>query len=145
MKGFYLKLQCIYTSLFCIAPGVGPANLTLLTIDSQTIQLTICPPAQMQQNGLITSYNVSYKGDPFDTTTQFQEFTDALTFPAAICSVFNLTGLQEYNNYTVNARAINSDGSSALSTEQTTHTDQSGKLRITHPIRIYLKNIFLSV
>ena len=99
-----------------------------MTIDSQTIQVTICPPAQMQQNGLITSYNVSYTGDPFDTTIQFQNFTDMLSFPAAMCSVFNLTGLQEYNNYTINARAINSAGSSNLSTEQTTQADQSGRL-----------------
>ena len=83
----------------------------------------------MQQNGLITSYNVSYTGDPFDTTIQFQNFNDTLSFPAAMCSVFNLTGLlQEYNNYTINARAINSAGSSNLSTEQTTQTDQSGRL-----------------
>ena len=102
--------------------------MTLQTIDSQTIQVTICPPAQIQQNGLITNYNVSYTGDPFDRATRFQEFTDSLAFPAVMCSVFNLTGLQEYNNYTVNARANNSDGFSDLSLGQTEQTDQSGRL-----------------
>ena len=112
-----------------IAPGIGPANVTLQTIDSQTIQVTICPPAQMQQNGLITSYNVSYTGNPFDTTTRFQEFNATLSFPAAMCSAFNLTGLQEYNNYTINARAVNSAGSSDLSIEQTTQTNEAGRLQ----------------
>ena len=83
----------------------------------------------MQQNGFITSYNVSYTGDPFDTATQFREFNDTLAFPAAMCSVFNLNGLEEYNNYTINGRAVNSAGSSDLSTAETAQTNEAGTLQ----------------
>ena len=111
-------------SYFCIAPEDDPAKVTLLIIDSQSIQVTICPPSQ--QIGLITSYNVSYTGDPLDSTTHFQEFKDTFLSPAVSCSVFILTGLQEYNNYTINVRTVNSAGSSNLSTAQTAQTNEAG-------------------
>ncbi|KAI6658157.1 Phosphatidylinositol phosphatase PTPRQ-like isoform X2, partial [Oopsacas minuta] len=106
------------------APAAAP-NVTLRTISSQVIEVTVCPPTPIDQNGLITNYAVSYTGDPFDTSTQMEVLIYSFSYASMICTVSNLTGLEEYNNYTVSAMAVNSAGSSDSSTPVTARTLQA--------------------
>ena len=109
-----------------IAPATAPTNVSLLTVGPQSINVTICPPAAIDQNGLILSYNVSYTGDPFDTLIQSQSFAVSLSYPATACVNVTLTGLEEFNNYTVSVQAVNSAGSGDSSAGVITQTDAAG-------------------
>ena len=51
----------------------------------------------------------------------------SLSYPATACINSNLTGLEEFNNYTVTVRAVNSIGSSDPSTGVTAQTNAAGK------------------
>ena len=110
-----------------LVPAAAPTSITLQTLGPQSIQVTICPPPQIDQNGLILSYTVAYTGDPFDTSLQFVTVSVSLPYPAAACINTNLTGLEEFNNYTVTVRAVNSIGSSDASIVETAETNAAGK------------------
>ena len=106
--------------VFCykiLAPNSRPQNVTTETLSPTTIRVAFTPPIAINQNGLVSSYNVTYIGQTFDTTTQFVtvNVTNAI-YPSTveILSV-NLTGLQEYNNYTVRVSAVNQIGASPFS------------------------------
>ena len=116
-------------NIFCfyLVPAAAPTNIALQTLGTQSIRVTICPPPQIDQNGLIRSYIVSYTGKQFDTSTQFITVSVSLSYPATACINTNLTGLEEFNNYTVTIRAANSIGSSDASTGVTAQTNAAGK------------------
>ena len=97
-----------------------------MIVGAQSINVTICPPAEIDQNGLIRSYNVSYTGDPFDTPIQSQSFAVSLSYPATVCVNVTLTGLEEFNNYTVSVQAVNSAGSGDSSVGVIAQTDAAG-------------------
>ena len=85
---------------------------------------------------MILSYNVSYTGDPFDTLIQSQSFAVSLSYPATACVNVTLTGLEEFNNYTVFVQAINSAGSGVSSVGVIAQTDATGsyyRLVVSHP------------
>ena len=50
-----------------------------------------------------------------------------LPFPTVECNVFNITGLEEYNNYTIAVMAVNLAGANELSQSVTALTFQAGK------------------
>ena len=76
---------------------------------------------------MILSYNVSYIGNPFDTLNQSQSFAVSLSYPATACVNVTLTGLEEFNNYTVSVQAVNSAGSGVSSAGVIAQTDAAGK------------------
>ena len=98
----------------------------MTVITSQSIQVTICPPPGVDQNGLITGYIVSYTGDPFDINSPDIPVSLSLSYPATTCINTNLTGLEEFNNYTVTVRAVNAIGSSDPSTGVIAQTNAAG-------------------
>ena len=112
--------------VFYLVPDATPTISSLNVINSQSIQVTICPPPGINQNGLITSYIVSYTGDPFDISIQSVTVNASLSYPATACINTNLTGLEEYNNYTFTVRAQNSVGVSSFSSEVTAQTNEAG-------------------
>ena len=93
-----------------------------------SIVVTFVPPFEIEQNGPITSYNISYTGEIFYTDTQFVtvNITNRI-YPAVAQVSFNLTGLQEYNNYTISVSAINGEGSSEFTAGVIQITDEAGK------------------
>ena len=103
--------------VFCykiLAPTSPPQNVTTEASNPTTIRVTFTPPIAINQNGLISSYNVTYIGQTVDTTTQFVtvNVTNAI-YPSTVETLsVNLTGLQEYNNYTVRVSAVNQMGAS---------------------------------
>ena len=88
---------------------------------------------------MITSYNISYTGEIFDTDTQFVTVpnTDPI-YPAVAQVSFDLTRLQEYNNYTIKISAVNSVGMSEFTAGVIQITDEAGK-KFSHTI--FLKYI----
>ena len=113
----------------------------LQTLGTQSIRVTICPPPQTDQNGLISSYTVSYTGNPLDTSTQSMTVNVSLSYPATAttCINTNLTGLEEFNNYTVTVIAVNSIGSSDASTGVTAQTNAAGSFRIFFDRKEYIQ------
>ena len=117
-----------YYFVFYIAPAAAPTNIALQILGTQSIQVTICPPPQIDQNGLIISYTITYTGNPFDTSPQSMTVIVSLSYPATAteCSTTTLTGLEEFNNYTVTVRAVNSIGPSDASSGVTAQTNAAG-------------------
>ena len=93
-----------------------------------SIRVTFTPPIAINQNGLISSYNVTYIGQTFDTAIQFVtvNVTNAI-YPSTVDTLsVDLTGLQEYNNYTVRVSAVNQIGASPFSDGIIQITDIAG-------------------
>ena len=101
----------------------------MTVISSQSIQVTICPPPGVDQNGLITGYIVSYTGDPFDINSPDIPVSLSLPYPATACTNATLIGLEEYNNYTVTVQAQNTIGVSSFSPGVTAQTNEAGTYR----------------
>ena len=120
-------LLIIHTPIQSIAPNDTPQNVTTVSLSPISIRVTFYPPPGIDQNGLITSYNISYTGELFDTVTRFATvpITNQI-YPAVTQVSFDLTGLQEYNNYTISVRAINGVGSSEFTTGVIQITDEAG-------------------
>ena len=113
--------------VFYLVPDATPTVSSLNVISAQSIRVTVCPPPGINQNGLISSYIVSYSGDPFDTSTQSVTVNVSLSYPATTCINITLTGLEEYNNYTVSVRVQNSVGVSSFSSGMIAQTNEAGK------------------
>ena len=96
-----------------------------------SIVTTFYPPPEIEQNGPILLYNISYTGEIFDTVSQFVNvsFTNP-TYPAVDPVSVNITGLQEYNNYTIRVRAINGIGGSDFSAGVIQITDEAGEVSL---------------
>ena len=112
---------------YLLVPSDTPQNVTTVALSPTSIRVTFYPPPEIDQNGLITSYNISYTGEEFDTDIQFT--TGPITtpiYPAVTQVSFDLTGLQEYNNYTISVNAANSQGVSAFTTGVVQRTNESG-------------------
>ena len=99
--------------------------MTTESLSPTSIRVTCVPPLVMDQNGPIMSYKFSYTGEIFDTVTQFEAITiPNPIYPAVGPISVNITGLQEYNNYTISVRAINGEGASQYTAEIVQITDQ---------------------
>ena len=112
-----------------LVPSDTPQNVATVPLSPTSIRVTFVPPPGIDQNGPITSYNISYTGEVFDTTTQF--VTEPITppiYPAVAQVSFDLIGLQEYNNYNISVSAINGIGSSDFTAGVIQITDEGGLL-----------------
>ena len=100
-----------------------------------SIRVTFAPPPEINQNGPVTSYNISYTGETFDNITQFVTVPISNPIYPAVTQVFSdLTGLQEYNNYTISVSAINSIGSSGFTVGVIQITDEGSSLYFDIPL-----------
>ena len=74
------------------------------------IQLTFLPPPAVDQNGLIVSYIVVLRGNPFDTEEQTRSISVMSEYPATSLVDTILTGFEENNNYTLTVSAVTEIG-----------------------------------
>ena len=119
----------LYVSIFHLAPSDTPQNVTTELLNSTSMRITFHPPSAINQNGPITSYNISYTGEPYNTVTQYKAIPIANPiYPAVQSMSINITGLQEYNNYTLSVRVINSAGFSDQKVLPIVQTDSSGNI-----------------
>ena len=77
---------------------------------------------------MITSFNVSYFGFPFQVETIFQIMTIIPTaYPLNRTLCIYLTNLEEYNEYSITVLAINSEGSGPVSQSILVVTGETGE------------------
>ena len=99
-----------------------------MTITTTTITVCFDPPTGSSQNGIITSFNVSYVGSPFQTTQQVTtESVSPTEYPLNRTVCTTLTNLEENNNYNISVLLTNSAGSSPASADITASTPESGE------------------
>ena len=117
--------------------------MTTESLSPTSIEISFYPPLAIDQNGPITSYNISYTGEIFDADTQFQVITITNPiYPSFELISVNITELQEYNKYTISARAINREGTSQYTAGDVQITDQGGSPYLLIYVRIIISNSF---
>ncbi len=113
------------------APSSPPQNVTGVVLSSTDIQMNWTDVAEIDQNGVITEYEVMY--EPLMTFMGTESLGTNLT---TILSIV-LQGLQEYVEYNISVRAYTNDGAGPYSVGIIRRTLQDGKL--------ILYNIFLFI
>ena len=101
-----------------------------MTQNVTATSITVCfyPPPDVNQNGPITAFNITYTGVTVDTTPAYQlRNISTVVHPLNGRICVNLTGLEEYNNYTIQVAAINGAGAGPLSPSITQLTNQAGR------------------
>ena len=118
-------------------PASPPENVTVVVNSSTTIEVTwdIVPP--LDQNGIITVYEVMYQ--PLETFNG-NICTQTIVVSGTEMSVF-LIELQEFVNYTISVRAYTSVGAGPYSDEVTVLTLEDGKELILFACPINLHGI----
>ena len=108
-----------------IAPASAPLNSMATAVSSTEIIVTWEPVLPIDQNGIITEYEVMY--EPLET------FNDSIRINAINVTAPNtsviLSGLQEYVDYSIRVRAFTSVGPSPLSSAIQERTNEDGKTR----------------
>ena len=114
----------VFTSL---APLVAPVNLNATSTTANSIIVCFEFPEGSSQNGQITSFNVTLVGTPFDTESRNVNIAITSTeYPLTGSVCGDVTGLQEYNNYTITLVLINSIGPSPSSSDVQVRTLEAG-------------------
>ena len=109
---------------FLLAPSSPPPHVTAIAMSPTSIMVTweMVPP--IDQNGVITMYEVLYEpqetfnGAIMSTTTTVDGTARAV----------NLTGLEEYVNYNISVRAYTSAGEGPYSEGIIEMTNEDGEL-----------------
>ena len=85
------------------------------------------PPQNVSQNGPITSFDIMYTGNPFETAVQNEIVSvTPQVYPLTGMICRNLTNLEEFNNYTISVAAVNQNGTGVISNALTALTDEAG-------------------
>ena len=106
-----------------LVPRIPPTNVAVNTASSTSIMVTWGPVPAIDQNGIITEYEVMY--EPLETfggniTTQRMN----VTVPEMSVT---LTKLQEFVFYNISVRAYTSVGAGPFSEDMTERTDDDSK------------------
>ena len=115
-----------------IAPTGTPTTLSVDFITSTTIDISFFQPEGITQNGPILSYDVFYEGRIFDTIEIMENFPVLVEMdPMIVTSIFHvtLTGLEEFNTYDIQVRAVNAAGNGPINHPIDATTLQAGKLQ----------------
>ena len=106
MPHFTHLIKCSFS-----VPTGAPKNVRATTITATAISVCFDPPTISSQNGIITSFNVTSAGSPFQTTLLVTTVPVSPTeYPLNRTVCTNLTNLEGNNNYTISIVSINSDG-----------------------------------
>ena len=122
-----IRFHHINISLSLVPTG-SPSNIITSSVDTTSFTLTWDPPTDTEQNGVITSYEISITGTPFDPpqSTYIVDAPTPLIYPATASVSTTLTELEENNDYTVTIAAINSEGRGPVSTSSSTSLLEAG-------------------
>ena len=114
-------LIVLLTIYLFLVPSTPPLNLTVYSIDSTAIQAEWNAPELIDQNGVLTRYQVRYSGSVLDTTERL------LDININTMSV-NLTGLLPNVYYCVMVRVGNGAGLSEFSSPNCARTHEASKI-----------------
>ena len=96
-------------------------------MNATAILVCFSPPPDAAQNGPITSFDISYMGSPFEVSVQREMvLVSPSVYPLSGMICRNLTGLEEFNNYTISVAAVNQNGTGLTSVGLIALTDQAG-------------------
>ena len=73
-------------------------------------------------------YTIDITGDPFPFTGSPLSLSTDGSYPATADSSLEITGLEEYNDYTISIAAVNSEGTGPYSPSVTLQTLETGKI-----------------
>ena len=107
-----------YIHLFLV-PSTPPVNITVFPLNSTAIQTEWNAPELINQNGVLTSYQVRYNGSVLDTIERFLDLNINTT------SVI-LTGLLPNVYYCIMIRVENGAGFSEFSCPNCARTHEAG-------------------
>ena len=117
----YFNHLCeLHYVLFGTVPASPPQNVTASVLSSTEIEVNWTEIPEMEQNGIITEYEVMY--EPLMT---FGGVLTTITVNTTNMFV-TLTGLQEYVVYNISVRAYTSVGSGPYSVEIVRRTQEDG-------------------
>ena len=112
-------------SISSSVPASPPDNVTVMVLSSTEILVSWDMVPAIDQNGIITMYEVQYK--PLETFGgQIQ--TETVNVAAPMMSV-TLTNLQEFVNYDISVRAYTSAGEGPYSDEMSAMTQEDSKIK----------------
>ena len=113
--------------LTSLAPIDAPVNVNATNITPTSITVCFEFPEGSTQNGQITSFNVTHVGTPFEAESKTVSIAITSTeYPLTGSVCGNVTGLEEYNNYTITVVLINSIGPSPSSSDVQVQTLEAG-------------------
>ena len=103
-------------------PDVQLPNVTAIATSATEVSVSWAEPSDICQNGIVTVYEVQY--EPQQTFGVLVTGTAIVTAPA---TTTNLTGLQEYVEYSISVRAYTSVGPGPYSDPLTRRTLEDGE------------------
>ena len=111
-------MEC-FIHLYPLVPSTPPINFTVNSLNSTAIQAEWNPPELIDQNGVLTSYQVGYNGSVLDTTER------SLNLSINMMSVI-LTQLLPNVYYCIMIRVENGAGLSEFSSANCVRTHEAG-------------------
>ena len=75
-------------------------------------------------------YIIDLTGVPFQTSNQMFASNSTASYPSNDLNIFNISGLEEYNNYTITVSAVNSVAQGPPSSPIEVRTLETGKFLI---------------
>ena len=117
----------VHTSLHTLyaVPASPPDSVTAVNISSTAIQVSWDPVSAIDQNGVITQYEVEYN------QTTFSEVSMYTTTVNSTKLMVDLTGLEEYVLYSIRVRTYTSVGAGPYSGVVMERTQEDCKLLLT--------------
>ena len=101
-------------------PSSPPTNVSVVDITSTSITVTWEPVPPIDQNGIITQYEVEYNQSSFDINTTQTVRVDSSS------TMVQLTALHEYVNYSIQVRAYTEVGDGPYSDDIYERTLEDG-------------------
>ena len=125
---YSFNVQCRYRfkntiNSFSSAPASPPDNVNAVTISSTAIRVTWDEVPAIDQNGIITQYEVEYNQSTFSGATM-----SATTTVDSSTLTVDLTGLKEYVEYSIRVRAYTSVGAGSYSDVVMETTQEDGEI-----------------
>ena len=122
---FNVHFRCRFKNTinsFSSAPASPSNNANAVNISSTAIRVTWEEVPAIDRNGIITQYEVEYNQSTFSGATMYNTTTvDSSTF------MVDLTGLEEYVEYSIRVRAYTSVGAGPYSDVVNVITSEDGK------------------
>ena len=115
---------CITHKLYFTGPDDPPQNLTAMVISSTEIKVSWEELPAINENGEITTYEIQYI--PLETF-EGRISTNTVNTSDGTVLMMELTGLEEYVEYTISVRAYTSEGPGPYSDPVTERTDTESK------------------
>ena len=102
-------------------PASSPGNVMAMNISSTVIRVSWSPVPAIDQNGVITQYEVEFNQTTFSEVSMYNTITVNST-----TLMVDLTGLEEYVVYSIRVRAYTSVGAGPYSDVVMERTQENG-------------------